>query len=237
MLHRTLPPQMFISVDSQEGGKGKGKGKEKTMTDICKSAKCDLQTPKCGQCRKACLPCQAYVKQYFFAHDVSTKIRPWMAALNGAPNADKPLTTAAYATNMVDLFWSAYLPNGRQPTDWGIRIPRALFDAASTLYTTGGSGGAPSNASSAAVSAIALTTTGVKNGDDSLVKEGTRRYTEALQATATALALPSPQAKQRFSVLVAVRILSLYEVLYHFFPGQAIFSFSFLVEPELLISE
>lgn len=187
--------------------------KRKAMSEIEKSTQCDLQKPNCGQCRKACLPCQGYVKQYFFAHDVSTKIRPWMAALNGAPNTDKTLTTAAYATNVVDLFWSVYLPNGRTPAteDWG--MPRALFDAASTLHNCPGTGGgAPSNASSAAISAIALTTTGVKNGDDSLVKEGTRRYTEALQATANALALPSPQAKQRFGVLVAVRILSLYEV-------------------------
>ncbi|CAI7567256.1 unnamed protein product [Penicillium glandicola] len=189
---------------------------------------CDLQQPSCGQCRKACIPCEGYAEglviyRYYdqgHAGDVSSFGSP-----RGAPSRLPVQPTQSHLSLSADLatavtlsqtaqesyvegtFWTSYMPNSQSFSLFN-DIQRDLGGSVSVLRDI------PSEKSilRTALGALALSTVGNNDSNQPWMRhQGAKLHMSALQQMRKAL---SSHRKPDLELLGAARIFSLYEALY-----------------------
>ncbi|PTU23858.1 hypothetical protein P175DRAFT_0527312 [Aspergillus ochraceoroseus IBT 24754] len=194
------------------------------VTCLRRKKRCDLQKPRCGPCRKACIECGGYYRPRIFINNTvqnpDTKVRTMGASCElrhdtfGKKAGRNPiaaesvallpsLARSAYQTKYLDLFWNLYLPNGvalspevTQPTLGGwIGTIQEIYSTEEVLRK--------------ALLAMSLAAVGKHDGSQFLKEEGMELYAGALQGMA--VALKNPKRALSDGMLTAIRIFSLYE--------------------------
>ncbi|KAF6808532.1 C6 zinc finger domain protein [Colletotrichum sojae] len=198
------------------GAPGRSKG-----CNTCRRRKkgCDLQRPACGQCLKVGIECEGYERKRIFVNVTNpargTTVRA--AAMAAVPVTmsstsiihSSTLSRAAYEKKMVDLFWDGYIPGA--PVGGGPANPISRYSHADwaltvqDLYRT-------EPALRQTLLAISLGTVGRRDGQQWMVDDGLRFYCRALNETNVALRHPTRWKSD--GLMVATRILGLYELLY-----------------------
>ena len=181
--------------------------------ELIKITQCDRQRPICGQCRKACIPCQGYRRPYAFRNFTMQDGRPPHAPLaprklDGDPVPDIaipwPLMRSAYIEDMLGRFWEAYLPGGKQlDTQLAHHSTWGWVESMGLLLSQ-------EDVSRKAAAALCLATVNVGENQQWLRENSLRYYTEALRDMATALNRPSKDGG--VGLVSAIRIFSIYEV-------------------------
>ncbi|KAM0281233.1 hypothetical protein ACHAQH_003664 [Verticillium albo-atrum] len=172
---------------------------------------CGQQRPVCGQCLKAGVECTGYERQRVFINAsrptsgqalTVSRVPPPGPDVSLHPN----LARSAYEVKYLDLFWRVYLPSGKPFTPYASGYSIGGWTAvARDLFSTDG-------ALRKALLAMCLGTLGREGGDQWMVREALRSYTQALGEMTSGLR--SPEKRNSDAFLVASRLMGLYEILY-----------------------
>lgn len=175
--------------------------------------KCDKQKPACGQCRKACIPCQGYDRPRTFVNsfvqDGSQKTTTPSQCKSYLNTCSRELIRSGNETGLLGQFWQSYFPNGEplpevmhgELVGW-MHCIQAIYTSESTLRK--------------AMLAITMSAVGSndKSGGSEWMKEAGRGlYGNALQDAA--VMLRNPQKRQGDELLAIVRLFSFFEVFGH----------------------
>ncbi|KAI8274513.1 hypothetical protein K4K60_009656 [Colletotrichum sp. SAR11_57] len=190
------------------GVPGRSKG-----CNTCRKRKkgCDLQRPVCGQCLKAGIECAGYERKRIFVNVTSNNPKPKNTALAlvAPPTIQAPLFShSAYEEKILDLFWETYMPDAPVFTPGTPIVRYSHSDWAATvqdLYRTDA-------ALRQSLLAISLGTIGRRDKQVWMIDEGLKFYCQALGELNTALRHPTRWRSD--ALMVASRILGLYELLY-----------------------
>ncbi|KAJ0273701.1 hypothetical protein Brms1b_011053 [Colletotrichum noveboracense] len=190
------------------GVPGRSKG-----CNTCRKRKkgCDLQRPVCGQCLKAGIECAGYERKRIFVNVTSNNPKPKNTALAlvAPPTIQAPLFShSAYEEKILDLFWETYMPDAPAFTPGTPIVRYSHSDWAATvqdLYRTDA-------ALRQSLLAISLGTIGRRDKQVWMIDEGLKFYCQALGELNTALRHPTRWRSD--ALMVASRILGLYELLY-----------------------
>ncbi|KAF5484284.1 hypothetical protein CGCF413_v015284 [Colletotrichum fructicola] len=190
------------------GVPGRSKG-----CNTCRKRKkgCDLQRPVCGQCLKAGIECAGYERKRIFVNVTSNNPKPknTVLALVAPPTIQAPLFShSAYEEKILDLFWETYMPDAPAFTPGTPIVRYSHSDWAATvqdLYRTDA-------ALRQSLLAISLGTIGRRDKQVWMIDEGLKFYCQALGELNTALRHPTRWRSD--ALMVASRILGLYELLY-----------------------
>ena len=78
--------------------------------------KCDKQKPACGQCRRACIPCQGYDRPRTFVNsfiqDGSQKTTTRTQCQINLDTSSSELIRSGHEAGLLGQFWQSYFPNG-----------------------------------------------------------------------------------------------------------------------------
>lgn len=172
--------------------------------------KCDKQKPACGQCRRACIPCQGYDRPRTFVNsfvqDGSQKTTTPCQSQLYLDTSSSELIRSGNENSLLGQFWQSYFPNGEA-------LPEVIhgelvgwMHGIQTMYTSG-------STLQKAMLAITMSTVGSndKSGGSEWMKEAGRAlYGNALQDAA--VMLRNPQKRQGNELLAIVRLFSFFEV-------------------------
>ncbi|KAF4814178.1 hypothetical protein CGCSCA5_v007908 [Colletotrichum siamense] len=191
------------------GVPGRSKG-----CNTCRKRKkgCDLQRPVCGQCLKAGIECAGYERKRIFVNVTSNNPKPKNTALAlvAPPTIQAPLFShSAYEEKILDLFWETYMPDAPAFTPGTPIVRYSHSDWAATvqdLYRTDA-------ALRQSLLAISLGTIGRRDKQVWMIDEGLKFYCQALGELNTALRHPTRWRSD--ALMVASRILGLYETITH----------------------
>jgi hypothetical protein len=114
------------------------------------------------------------------------------------------LTRSAYEDRYLDLFWSAYLPNGQALSSGAVQDALGGWtNIVQELYTT-------DDTLKKAVLALCMANAGKLEGLNWMLEESLKLYVSALQDLAATLKR-RPKTK-RVTILITARLFGLYEV-------------------------
>ena len=181
------------------------------ITCLSRKKGCDKQRPACSQCVKGGLTCGGYDRSRVFVNKTqstgtSTVTYGNTDASVAAQDVTLPfsLIQTAYTSRYIDLFWSAYLPQGKAFTaDAAGLCSGGWVSVAQDLYPS-------EKVLQLAMQAVALRGLATRDVDRSLLEQGLEAYARCLREFNTALR--NPQRLKNDGVLCASRLLALYEV-------------------------
>ncbi|KAF9880416.1 C6 zinc finger domain protein [Colletotrichum karsti] len=189
------------------GVPGRSKG-----CNTCRKRKkgCDLQRPSCGQCLKAGIKCAGYERKRIFvivSPDKSSKSGVYIPAATSIIQAPS-LSRTAYEEKILDMFWDGYMPEAPLCSTGSPIVRFSHSDWATTvqgLYRT-------DPALRQGLLAISLGTVGRRDRKQWMIDDGLKFYCQALGELNSGLRHPTRWRSD--ALLVASRILGLYELLY-----------------------
>ncbi|KAM0327486.1 hypothetical protein ACHAQA_005774 [Verticillium albo-atrum] len=188
------------------GVPGRSKG-----CNTCRRRKkgCDQQRPVCGQCLKAGVECTGYDRQRVFINASKPIDGQALTVTRVSPPAHdvslhSSLARSAYEVKYLDLFWQIYLPSGQAFTPYASGYSIGGWTAvARDLFHT-------DDALRKSLLAMCLGTLGREGGEQWMIREGLRSYTQALGEMTSGLR--SPEKRKSDAFLIASRLMGLYEV-------------------------
>ncbi|TEA17832.1 Beauvericin cluster-specific repressor BEA4 [Colletotrichum sidae] len=192
------------------GVPGRSKG-----CNTCRRRKkgCDLQRPTCGQCHKAGIECAGYERKRIFVNvtaPAKNKTSRETEAVQTTPTIvpAASLSRSAYEDRVIDLFWDGYMPglSVRLQSSPVMRYALAdWMDTLQSLYKT-------DTALRQALLAFGLATVGRREGQRWMMEDGLKLYCQAPGATNAGLR--HPRRWKSDALLLASRLLGVYELLY-----------------------
>jgi hypothetical protein len=178
--------------------------------------KCDKQKPACGQCRRACIPCQGYDRPRTFVNSFvqyqdgsSQKTTTPSQCKSYLDTYSSELIRSGNEAGLLGQFWQSYFPNGEA-------LPEAIhgelvgwMHGIQAIYTS---------ESTLGKAMLAITMSAVGSNDESggsewMKEAGRGLYGNALQDAA--VMLRNPQKRQGDELLAIVRLFSFFEVFSH----------------------
>ncbi|ETS83957.1 hypothetical protein PFICI_05833 [Pestalotiopsis fici W106-1] len=191
----------------------------------CRSRKkgCDGQRPACLRCIQAGLQCGGYSRHPVFIASTPdsqgnlatyTRATPALTASSHTSQSSsaqdvtlsQSLTQTAYNARYMDMFWSHYLPCGETLTNEAMKLGNGgwinlaldLFSTDSTLQL--------------AMQSVVLRGMGMRNADQSLMRQGSAAYSMCLKDFNKALSDSGRRSTD--GILCTVKLLSLFEMHY-----------------------
>lgn len=171
-----------------------------------------MQKPACGQCRQAAIHCEGYSRPLVFKNAGLSLPRKHSGASTSETDdivLPETLTRSAYQNRLFELFWRLYLPRGRSLShEVAVNSVGGWIEAVQASQNHG-------KVVTKSLLALSLALVGRMDQVPWMSAEGQRLYGSALYDMGKSLSQQhKPKGKESMQALVAVRCLSLFEVLY-----------------------